>query len=875
MSLTAAVAMAFSLGGCADESPWGNNSNEKGSISITLGTDSDITTAKPVFRSGDDETRATSGMLADYITVPTSDDFSIRLEKADGTYSKTWATLADFKTDAVNGFSTGTYTLTAFYGEKGVQDFENPYFEASSTFNVFSEQTSNVELTAELKNSMVKVNYTDNFKAYMQDYHSSLRTEGRSDEIVFSAAQTKPAFIEPIDATLTVHFTTKDKGFTSSVVVGQFPPQAKTLHNMTLDIGENKNGDATLSVTFDDTLEDETFTIDLTEELLTTPAPVITCEGFTDGQTVDMLEGSASETQLKMNIFAEAGIKSALMTVESTAAYKPAWGYEIDLCSANEVQQAQLNTAGIQAIGLFHNPEQMALLDLTEYGKSLQNGVYAISLIVTDIHDAVSKTTKVILNSLPISIELIGDPTIVYNSDKADLTFDYNGLNPMQELTFTAEDDFGNDQDCQILSCEETNTRAFETKRYIFYIKLPCSTRAKIKITVYHNHNKIGTYEVPVIVPQYNISAVDAFSQYAYIKVATPSSNDPNVLATVTNNIQLRSSDKYLKIEKRDVTNGILTVTGLTPGSTYAIESTITGGDIMQPESLSIDTEEELSIPNGDFEDLVQTINTTINQGGQWTQTDLPAAKRYTTTLSMIINEPKGWFSSNPTTCNLSASNVNSWYVIPSVYNTTLTWLSNQPEAKVMGIGQDAHTSTAEIYKNQTAKSGQNAMVIRNVAWDHSGAPIPDDQKTGKTDYSNYYCSKPPSIIANKTAGFLKLGSSSAEGTDFSSRPKKLKGFFKYQDDSNGETGVINVKLLNGSTIIGSGTVNLGHSDNYTAFEIPINYNQTIFAPKATKLQIEIYSSNATSIKTNNHCNKEECCSRGATLYVDNLTFEY
>ncbi len=164
-------------------------------------------------------------------------------------------------------------------------------------------------------------------------------------------------------------------------------------------------------------------------------------------------------------------------------------------------------------------------------------------------------------------------------------------------------------------------------------------------------------------------------------------------------------------------------------------------------------------------------------------------------------------------------------------------------------------------------------MVIRNVAWDHSGANIPDDKKTGNRDYSNYYCSKEPSIT-NRTAGYLKLGSASAEGTSFNSRPKKLRGYFKYLDDSN-ESGVISVKLLNDNTVIGSGSKNLGHQDSYTTFEVPINYNQTVFAPKATKLQIEIYSSNATSITTTNHCNKEECCSRGATLYVDNLTFEY
>lgn len=200
--------------------------------------------------------------------------------------------------------------------------------------------------------------------------------------------------------------------------MGQFAPEAKTLHNITFDIGENQNGYATLKVGFDDTLKNETVEIDLTEELLTTPIPVITCEGFMDGQTIDMLEGSGSDTKLKMSIFAEGGIQSAVMTVESNVAYKPEWGYEIDLCTADSNQQGMLNASGIKATGLYKEskPDQMAFLDLTDYGKSLKNGVYTISLQVTDKNGAVSKATKVTLNSLPITVNLIGEPTIVYNS---------------------------------------------------------------------------------------------------------------------------------------------------------------------------------------------------------------------------------------------------------------------------------------------------------------------------------------------------------------------------------------------------------------------------------------------------------------------------
>ena len=130
--------------------------------------------------------------------------------------------------------------------------------------------------------------------------------------------------------------------------------------------------------------------------------------------------------------------------------------------------------------------------------------------------------------------------------------------------------------------------------------------------------------------------------------------------------------------------------------------------------------------------------------------------------------------------------------MIPSTYNTSLSWLSHQPEAKVIGIGQSAYDSTADIYK-ESASSGNNAMVIRNVAWDLKGSGIADNQQTGNTDYSNYYCSNVPSI-SNRSAGKLFLGSYSYsykngseeynEGISFNTRPTSLKGYYKYANDS-------------------------------------------------------------------------------------------
>ncbi|MDO4335351.1 MAG: DUF4493 domain-containing protein [Bacteroidales bacterium] len=882
-SLATATLMAAGLVGCADENPWGGSSDRKGSIDISLIADSDIKSAAPTFIKDDDNTRAEGDPndLHTYTNVPAAEDFSIKLEKVDGSYSKTWTSLSAFKKEAENQFVTGAYTLTAFYGEKEKTDFGNPYFETSTTFTVLANETQKLNLNAGLCNSMVKINFTDEFVNYMSDYYVGIRSEGQPDEFRYASGEYRPVFVQPENANLTVHFTAKDTGLSGAKSLGQFIPLAKTLHNLTLDV-RVVNGHTGLGVIFDDSLEEEDIFIDLSDGFADmAKAPVISCTGFENGATVNLLEGAASQSGLGMSVVAEAGIASAKLTVKSIGA-DPAWGREIDLCKATLAQQQQLAEAGIKAVGFFTNPDKAANIDLTQYSRSLTSGSYNISLEVVDKNSNISDPAgKVIFDLDPIRFEN-ANGRVAYGSSDASLTLDYNGLDPM-DIMFKSPDTNGNDQDVVITSCGET--RAFDTKNYTYALILPSpATQRKVEVKAYNKNTGrfLGTCTLELdAVPGYQISAIDAFSKFAYMKVTA---DNPALLATITENIRLDNSNLF--IYSRDTANGILTVTGpkdasgnptaLTPGGSYPFDYSIFAGDFSYGKKNSFATESELPIPNGDFENLTETINTTMNQGGRWTITKI--GSKFQTSLSILIKEPTGWFSSNPTTCNLSASNVNSWYVIPSVYNTTLTWESNQPDVKIMGMGQSAYKSTADIYKSLLAKSGSNAMVIRNVAWDNNGNEIEYKKQTGNTEYSNYYCSNKPSSIANRTAGYLKLGSASSEGASFSSRPTLLKGWFKYQPDNQDpdEKGLISVKLLNGSEVIGSGSIELGSQNEYTEFSIPITYVTKTFGKKATSLQIAIYSSNKTSdIKTTDYCNKEECCSRGASLTVDNLTFEY
>ncbi len=845
--LLGACAIAFALSGCADENPWGNSSKEKGSITLTLATDSGIKTAKPMFRSEDTESAADPSNLTTYINVPSIDDFSIRLEKSTGEVSS-WSTLIDFKEyTAKNQFEIGTYTLTAYYGVKGKQDFEAPYFEASTTFNVLSDQENEINLTAELKNSMVKINYTDAFKDYMKDYHAKIKTDGIGEPITYGNIETRPLFIEPKNANISLHFTTKGKEHTSDIVLGDFPPMAKTLHNITFDLSENASSEeATLEIKFDETLEEEIIKIDLTQELLTTPAPTISCSGFENGQTLDMLE--FGNDPLLMTVSSSDKIESAILTIES-ANYTPSWGKEIDLCKADTQQQQAIESSGIKAQGFGFNGtgiDLMAILDLTNFGKNLVKGNHKVSLVVKDIKGKTSQTSSVIFDNQDIILELIGSPTFAYSADRGELTFDFNGINPLENVQFSVDGQRVNTNSC----FEQTATRASERKTYLFTLPINNPIKQNVKITAsYKGEKNLGEFTIPVNIPQYKIEAFDAFNSYAYARIST---TDPSMLGAVTENIKL----KDLNIVDRDPSTGILKISGLTPATTYSVKSSITG-DEPSEDNGSFTTETELQIPNGDFSGInVNGVSfDNVQVGGQYNVT-----ANYTLKSSIKRDTPAEWATVNTLTAWEGSSNKNTWFIVPSTY-----------------------------VDNQVA-------VIKTVGYNHAGTT---PAKSGGAFNTKYYCENAPADNQlQRAAGELFLGEytfngneSRSEGRAFASRPAEVKFDYKYSP-INEDKGYAKVEVLDadGHTIGEMKEIALEASTDMKTVSIKLSYAP--FGKKAAKLRVNFKSSNNANPPINipsgsalnegqslgNHtlnANSYKAFASGSTLEIDNVMAVY
>lgn len=875
---------------CSQDAPWSSVSGDEGKISLKLATDFSV---KTFTRADDTESPV----------KPDGESFRIKLENSDGSYVKEWESLAKFNDE--EGFPKGTYTVTASYGSETEQGFANPHYVGTEQVTVIPDEVSNHSIIATLANSMVSVRYTDGFLKHFSNFSASLRSEGIADLVVFAKSEDRPAYVKP--GTVTVNFNiSNEDGREITVSPATFEAVPRRHYIVTADVAESEaHGMSVLKVIFDEEVDVEAQEIVLSEALFDTTPPEVTLKGCNSGDVINTYESVSIEVNPEFHIIAFGGIAEAKFMVETAnGGVEPDFSSEVDLANTDEITQQLVEQSGLKCYGLFKKPgvesdgNQMAVINLKDFIEKLKPGEYKFSVEIKDgLGRRWESETPLSISAKVETINYIIEPDEAFVPKFLDkevaVLVSTNYAGAKDKFTFMVENEDGTMHPAPIESTETVqSTDSNYPNKFRFILKTGAIDDMDWDVTVSYPNKNDQTVKLYPTPPDYKIE-YDSFATKVMFKLIPENPDQLNKLVDVVRFYRPDGSAIDSPVITRDVNTGIFTLWGsgkddngniisLEPGTEYNdVILSFGSSPSAHSDVLSFTTEGAPQVPNGDFEDLVETINTTINQGGRWTNSNTVFSPYYQTTLSMKVSEPKYWLSSNSLTCNMQAKNLNSWFVIPSVYNTSLKWESNQPEAKAMGIGQSKHTTVANIYSNNTdVPSGKNAMVVRNVAWDNNGATPADNKQTGNTDFSNYYCSNTPSSIANRSKGHLYLGEGASAGITFNGRPEVLKGYYKYLADAQDpdEKGVVAVKILSGNEVIATGTIELKAINEYTEFKVPLTYVSDIFNRKATSLQIDIYSSNNkedASIKTTNYCNKEECCSRGASLFVDDLKFDY
>jgi hypothetical protein len=810
------VGAALGLAACSEDNPWMNSDGEGGILPL-VNADSHVKDAIP--------TRATA-------MTPDVQEFGLKLTKADGQFTKTWDRLADF--DEKQGFRSGEYTLEAFYGSIDEEGFEKPCYKGAAQVVVKPGEQTEVAVTATLANSMVSIDYTDAFKNYFADYQTSLHTEGYGyNELPKDCPD--PMYVAPGKVQISVAFT-KPNGQSATVQPAEFTAEARHHYHVTLDCNNGNVGDAQLIVTFDDTVDQEEVIVDLSDELLNMPEPEVTPQGFTDGQTLQLIEHSPADSPMKFTAYVPAGIQAATFTVNSDS-YTPPFGREVDLASADGAVQSQLAAAGIKVLGLFKNPDKLATVDFSGLIEQLPAGTHTITLQMKDRLTRVNAPVSVTIVNAPLELSFISAPVCPFGSTSATVNISYNGTDPRRDITVQGLNDDGVWVDCPVTSAAATNAKArksrsdaFPSKAYALGVTVPVTTR-DIQVRIYYKGVQKAT---GVIKRGYAVEA-NAFARHAILTVKT---NKESIASTV-NSLRVYDGEKELGSGNitRDPANGTVTITNLKGSTRYHLYfTTASSGSSFTDADVAFTTEAEAQVENAGMEN--------------WYSEKVHSQK----TLG-IGEDIYRWFP--------NAQGSNYW----GTRNATTT-------------GQSTGTTCYYTSFSGTINSG-NAAEISTLGW-------------GKGVTFGGANDKP-----QVTAGMLFMGSHSYSGSEttfepsketfdygrsFTSRPTSLSFDYKFTSH-NSEAFKAYVVIENRA---GGKTTRLAYGElvsntnvsNFTNTTIRLNYSNLTL--KATHAYIVFISSNAENPGVSKHQGSKNAFKGnsdskyiGNVLTVDNIKFNY
>lgn len=874
---------------CIDESPFADESFKgDGKIKLNINSDNDVESTVPTVRS-----------VASNIVVPPTEEFQIRMSSSDGSFNKLWTSLKEFEKE--NGFSAGNYILEAFYGtpeSQGVvkeeeKGHEHSYFYGKSeNISIENGKETSVSLTAKLANAVVIIEYSEAFKHYFKDWTTELITRGSSSLNIGNSEGM--CYVVPGDIEVVIT-AAQQNGKALKLNPAKFEAEAQHLYKIKYDIYNGEVGQVDkLVLTFNDDMDDtHNISIDLTEELFNGKAPVITSDGFEMGSNIELSD--YDNKTLKFVVSASGGIESAILSLKSDT-FNPEYLIDgsLDLCKLTEQQRVQLEEqSGIKILGFTGKTDRMAQVDLSGFYKNLVRGDHTISLLVKDKYKRSSDNASITI-SRPIEIMVeAGEDPIMYGEDEGEVIIYYNGPSPLEQegkaFTLKYANDLGQWDEVEILSInDEAYTRALDTKAYKYRIKLPNEAKRDdfhVRVFYHHNTKEVGEVELSRIY----------FHNIEYDAMATKLRfrfEDENQFETYKDKITVYLNGVAVVKERvsYDAESKIFTVTGLesteTSGTDYVVQTSVEvekTSDINKhlyfSKKLSITTEAQLPVPNGDFEDT-PTINIPeINIGGEYIISVLFFSGDYQNYSSINISEPKDWSSINQYTCYENSLNPNTWYLVPSTY----------VENKI--------------------------CTIRTVGFNPNGKPI---LKSDNGSSTNYYCTNVP----NKTdlfikAGELFLGTYNYDGRDedkhygieFKSRPTSISFDYSHMG-FNEEKGYLNVILKsNNGEIILNKEIDLESTVNGWDFQesimtnpqkhLDIDLDKYLFNVKANTIEVVFKSSNLDNpdiyiptgeqlkedgINSGNFtirnnriipANKYHSYSKGSVLKISNLKFGY
>lgn len=750
-----------------------------------------------------EKSRAEEAGEGETLILPDVNDFSVSISSL-GEQVCGWSSYKDMREEEMPELRVGTYQVKAWYGDVSKEGFELPYFEGNQEFSIKKNETTPVEVTCYLGNVQVKVNYTDEFKNYFSDYSAVIATS-LGNEVEYVKDETRAAYFSPGELIAKVKVKKSGQSTENVYQVKVFEAKARHIYLLTLDV---EAGSATMTVSFSDDVAGEEVRFDVSDAALNSPAPYFKANGFTESVPFQSIEGAEPKEQVTAYVNAVAGIQSCRLTTTSGFLSGKGWPDVVDLAAPGKYASI-LTEMGLETKGLEGNRDQMAQVNFTKLIKNLPTGGnHIFKLEATDVYGKVSDT-PLVLTVTPQGCEFAVAATSTeapFYGNTCQVNVSFKDGNPANVHFQLAE----GKQDLEFVRAEELPSEE-GLKVYTVYLKAPETVKFinPFKVSASYLSYIKETGELPVSMGILVDNPGDVWAKKAVFHVY-------NETALADIKLQRQQGDVWTDVTTESSGSYSLVAKGLDSGTSLKLRA-VKGEEYSN--SVDITTEEELQVPNSDFEQWsVQEVwyKTIFLSGGEHIYSYYP----YTTSSA-----DRWWSTFNDMTTQ-QQSGVASWYycAYPGTMPTnasemhTATWHWNTYGGTSLSTGAYQGNVAAEI---ATVGYGSNNWL----------------NGSHETD--------------NRQAGYLYLGTFNRDTQEknmthtFTSRPDVVQFYYKFYS-YNGETTKAYAKLYDANrNVIGEGELKITQAvDTYTLGVINISYPQK---EKASYMELVFMSTDATS----------------------------
>lgn len=792
------------------------------------------------------------GVVTDalYAHVPTSADMSLRIVKPDSGREGFWKSVCDFAYD--ESFLPGDYIVETFYGDSIREGFECPYFYAVTRVHLNDGETLTVPLTAKLSSTMLNVRYTQAFRSYFSDFSAVLHSlDGAYVE--YPEDEIRPVFLHPGNISLLLSLT-MPSGETVSFEAATIPgAQSGHIYEATIDVRTTTDGVPEIVVSFDSKIQSDDVIHALTPEFVLSPAPEITCVGFEPQCAVAWIEGDVQPQTFAMDVDSD-NLQRLILSTRNYLLCKQGWPAGIDLLSATMEQLEAMERLGLRLIreaGKGITVDFTQVLPHLRYSSDMPSTLFTLEAVGLNSKSSLPKQFEV--NILPVDLKLVEVTDIVVGIDKGEIVVESPTSQLRDNVVIKA---FVGDK-WEPLEISDIDSRG--NSLYALQFSAPSGT-GPVPVRVYYCGSLKSELTINRVQPDYSIE-VDAYALKAMIRI---NAGDDSLKPLITSLLRVYGNDAVLPVIGIDKQNGYVEVGGLSPATAYKFTATVmkypSNADFCAP--VYANTEILANLENGGFEETEKNFEyKEMYSGGRYSQSIVEIFNQQNR-RSFDVSVPTMWANINEKTACRQSSNINTWYVEPSVMTVP-----------------DAY-------------EGAYAVKLQSVGWDINGERIPDYlQPYGH--YTPYSCNVPN--IAHKSAGRLFLGAYSFnsslcterfdDGIRFGSRPAALNGFYKFVPVATepDDHGIVTVEVLGQyggkETVISHARFLFRSAMTYTAFSVPLSYSH--FGVKATKLRIMFASSMhfgsiaEESVNVPVSPDLELAASLGSSLWVDGLSLSY